>query len=313
MSADQDSGAVDASAWATLTFVLPSSALVGLEGPLGELAPDGMQVDDASTLTGKDLPTGSSRVILYVPAPERARAEARLQAVATERGLSLEVRSEALADQDWNATWKSFYRPLRVGRRLRVEPVFDQPEADPTLVSVVIDPGMAFGTGTHETTQLAASAVETWIDAQQAAGRDLSAERLLDVGTGSGILSIAALKLGFGAAVGTEIDEPGLENTRTNARLNGVDDRLELHLSETPERAAPERFPLVLANIISSILLRLRPALVARVAPGGTLIVSGVLAEERERFIAGFAGPELQLQDTEVKGDWMSLTWRRER
>ncbi|MCO4760794.1 MAG: 50S ribosomal protein L11 methyltransferase [Myxococcales bacterium] len=299
------------SQWSTLTFTLPSSRLVGLEGPLTELAPDGMQIDDGATLTGKDLPDGMSRVILYVPAGDGSRAQTALQSLAADRGLSFEVLQQDLEERDWNAEWKAHYKPLRIGRRLRVEPVFDRPTPDPELISIVIDPGMAFGTGTHETTQLAATALEAWIDGQKAHGAQLSGQTLLDVGTGSGILSIAALKLGFGAAVGTEIDEPGLENTRDNAALNGVGGRLKLHLTDDPDSLGSARYPLVLANIISSILKRLKASLIDRVQPGGTLIVSGVLAEERDSFVNAFADPRLTLMADQVDGDWMALTYLR--
>ena len=177
------------SEWATLTFTVPSARLDALDHALTSLAPDGMQIDDGATLTGKDLPAGMSRVVLYVPETERSRAQITLQLVAASHDLSFEVHAQNLVEQDWNAQWKAHYRPLRIGRRLRVEPVFDRCEPDPALVTIIIDPGLAFGTGTHETTQLAASALEAWIDGQIAAGVDLGSKTLLDVGTGSGILS----------------------------------------------------------------------------------------------------------------------------
>lgn len=305
-----DTGAAPAPSWATLTFTLPSSRLAALDDALVALAPDGMQIEDGATLTGKDLPEGMSRVVLYVPLAEQSRAQIALQLLASTHDLSLEVRAQPLEEQDWNAQWKAHYAPLRIGKRLRVVPVFDRLPPDPALVSIVIDPGMAFGTGTHETTQLAATALEAWIDGQIAAGVDLGAQTLLDVGTGSGILSIAALKLGFGKAVGTEIDEPGLENTRDNAALNGVDDRLQLELTSDPASLG-QQYPLVLANIISGILRRLKDGLIERVAPGGTLIVSGVLAEERDDFVRDFSDARLRLLTEVVKGDWMALTWAR--
>jgi len=300
-----------APAWSTLTFHLPSPLLVALDDELTTLAPDGMQIEDGATLTGRDLPAGTSRVVLYVPVAEQSRAQIAVQLLAAANDVSLEVRAEPLIERDWNAEWKAHYQPLRIGRRLRVEPVFDRLEPDPDLISIVIDPGMAFGTGTHETTQLAASGLEAWIDEQIAAGTDLSALELLDVGTGSGILSIAALKLGFGAAIGTEIDEPGLENTRDNAELNDVSDRLTLRLTDDPATLGDATYPLVLANIISGILRRLKNALIERVEPKGTLIVSGVLAEERDDFVEDFSDPRIKLQRELIKGDWMVLTWMR--
>ena len=129
--------------------------------------------------------------------------------------------------------------------------------------------------------------------------------RLLDVGTGSGILSIAALKLGIGHAVGTEVDEPGLENTADNAALNEVSERFEVIATGSPASVSGGPFPLVLANIISGILLQIRDELVSQVAPGGTLVLSGVLTREAalgEGLEGGFAGVYPVLRALEDQG-----------
>ena len=302
----------DAPVWSTLTFLAPLAAYVAMEGECADIAPDGVQVDDSSTLTGKDLPPGVARATLYVPKLDLARAERQLQALAGRHNLSLEVQSADLEERDWNATWKAHYKPLTIGRRIRVEPVFAQLPPEEGILRVIIDPGMAFGTGTHETTQLAAEVLEGWLDAALASGADLSALRLLDVGTGSGILSIAALKLGIGHAVGTEVDEPGLENTADNAALNEVSERFEVIATGSPASVSGGPFPLVLANIISGILLQIRDELVSQVAPGGTLVLSGVLTRESDEFLEQFAVPGLTLQESRSRGEWAAFVWRKE-
>ena len=293
----------------TLQLILPERSWPSFEAACLRLSPEGLLHEDRDTFGGAALAAGSCRVTLYLSAEAMAQAIAELEDVANQAGVPVEYACETLPDRDWNAAWKAHYRPLRIGRRLRIEPLWLRQPAEPDVLPVVIDPGQAFGTGTHETTQLAAVELERVLDAAAAAG-EMPAD-LLDVGTGSAILAIAAVRLGVPTAVGTDFDPVAVENAHENLAHNQLTDRIELHLSDDPEDLAPRRFPIVVANIISGILMRLRDSLIARTAPGGLLLLSGVLVEERDAFMAQFATPELTLLGHRDQGDWTVIRYRK--
>ena len=134
---------------------------------------------------------------------------------------------------------------------------------------------------------------------------------MLDVGTGSGILAIAAIKIGVGHAVGTENDALALESAAGNLLINEVVDRIELIHVEDPNDLAPRTFDVVVANIISGVLLQLRKALVARTRPGGRLILSGILTAEHPRVVAAFEAEGVELIERTEAAEWCGLVWRR--
>jgi len=169
---------------------------------------------------------------------------------------------------------------------------------------------LAFGTGTHETTRLALIAVEAWADTALAQGVDLAKVRVIDVGTGSGILAILAVKMGAGHALGTEVDNVALPSARGNLVLNGVQDRVELRLLPDPSLLAPARYELVIANIISAVLMPLRDSLVQRMAPGATLILSGILWREVDEVREHYGEAGVVAIDQSRDGEWASLTLR---
>jgi ribosomal protein L11 methyltransferase len=278
----------------------------------GELDVLGVQTDDPSTMTGRDLSPGRSRVTLYVDPNAEAAVAADFAAVLGRFGHSAAVHRAVIEPQDWNATWKAHFRALDIGARLRVEPPWDRhPPGD--RVVLVVDPGMAFGTGSHETTRLAATAVEHWIEQQRAAGADLGSMTLLDVGTGSALLAMAAVRLGMGHALGVDNDAVAIDSARDNLRLNALETTVTLAVAEHPDALPSATYPIVVANIISSILLRLREGLIGRTTVGGTLLLSGVLERETETFLAAFVDDRLELQGTHRLGEWMAFVLRRVR
>ena len=209
-------------------------------------------------------------------APERILAA--LDAFDPELDLHGAVFRE-VQDQDWERAWMDQFRPMRFGRRTFIVP-WNQalpPEAQAQDAAVVrLDPGLAFGTGTHPTTALCLE----WLD-----GLELAGARVLDFGCGSGILAIAALALGAREAVGVDNDPQALTATRDNAERNRVADRLTVHL---PEDEPAHTYPVAVANILASALDALAPRLAARVAPGGRIALSGILAGQDEALLARY-------------------------
>ena len=206
-------------------------------------------------------------------------------------------RVEGLADRDWERAWLDGFRPLRCGRRLWVCPTGQEPP-EPDAVNLRLDPGLAFGTGTHPTTALCLA----WLDAHPPTGS------LLDYGCGSGILAIAGLLLGARAAWAVDIDPQALTATRDNAARNGVDARLATGLPQALPRDAT--FDLLLANILAGPLVELAPALAARLAPGGALVLSGILADQADAVAAAYR-PWCGELRVELRDGWARLDGRR--
>ena len=189
------------------------------------------------------------------------------------------LRIEPLQDQVWERAWLEHFRPMRFGRRLWVIPGGQTAELADGDVAVELDPGLAFGTGTHATTALCLD----WLDSLDLAGR-----RVIDVGCGSGILAIAALKLGAAGAVAIDHDPQALLATRENAARNGVADRLTVLGADAPPPAPAD---VVVANILAGTLIELAPQIEAMVRPGGLLALSGILAEQTDDVAAAYVRP----------------------
>ncbi len=210
-------------------------------------------------------------------------------------GTLPEHQIERIEDQDWERSWMDNFQPMRFGRRLWIVPSWhDAPE--PGAVNLLLDPGLAFGTGTHPTTALCLE----WLD-----GQDLNDCEVLDFGCGSGILAIAALLLGARQAVGTDIDPQALEASRDNASRNGIDPaRFPVYLpADLPAKPAE----VVVANILAGPLVSLAPQITSLVAPGGRLALSGILAEQAEEVRAAYTDA-FDLDPTAEKDGWVRIS-----
>lgn len=206
-------------------------------------------------------------------------------------------RQETLQDQVWERVWMDDFTPMRFGRRLWICPSTHQVDAEEAVV-VHLDPGLAFGTGTHPTTALCLR----WLD-----GQDLRGRSVIDLGCGSGVLAIAALLLGAEACVGIDNDPQALVASRDNAIRNHVSGRLRLLDANDPE---PEPAGVLVANILSSILIRLQPQVSRLLATGGQLALSGILDTQVDAVTEAYAG-SFALDPPQQDGDWMLLTGRK--
>jgi ribosomal protein L11 methyltransferase len=218
-----------------------------------------------------------------------------------------------IADQNWMEAWKQHYKPILIGERLLILPAWmESPE--PGRVAIKIDPGMAFGTGTHPTTQLCLELMEAYLDLRGL--KDLGGLKLIDVGCGSGILSIAALKLGADKALGVDIDEESILNSRENAMKNGVGDELILGVGSVQEilegRFEIKKAPLVVANILAPVIVRLfESGLADLVEADGALILSGILFGQEESVIEAGQAHGLHVSERRQMEDWVAMTLRR--
>ncbi|MBB3140119.1 ribosomal protein L11 methyltransferase [Halomonas organivorans] len=215
-----------------------------------------------------------------------------------------EIEHELLDDRDWERAWMDDFKPLRMGQRLWIVPSWHE-APDPEAVNLLLDPGLAFGTGTHPTTALCLA----WLD-RLAVDGELQGRRVLDVGCGSGILAIAGLRLGADAAVGTDIDPQALSASRDNAERNGVAEQaFALYYPEQLETSA--RFPVVIANILAGPLVELADEIAARVAPGGRLALSGILETQAEEVREAYEDQGLIMDEPDVREGWVRLDGRR--
>jgi ribosomal protein L11 methyltransferase len=225
-----------------------------------------------------------------------------------------ELESRQIAEEDWANAWKEYYHVLHLGRRTVVKPTWRAYEPRAGEVVVELDPGMAFGTGLHPTTRNCLIALEDALH---------TGNTVLDVGTGSGILAVSAVKLGAASVLALDVSAVAVAAARENAGINGVADVMEVHLA-TLEGAGGEPFmPLpddldtlgaeigvfdvVVANIIARVIAQLAPALVRAVRPGGTLIASGIIAERRAEAEEPLRAAGLEDIHDLVEGDWVTL------
>jgi len=206
--------------------------------------------------------------------------------------------SSLLEDQDWERVWLDRFHPMQFGEHLWVCPAGKPPPHGEDPVIVDLDPGLAFGTGTHATTALCLE----WLDAHPPREQDV-----LDYGSGSGILAVAALKLGAAELWAVDIDEQALLSTRDNAARNDVADRLHTLF---PDRLPARQFDLLLANILANPLIGLAEDLAGRVRPGGDIILSGILAEQADAVCAAYAR-WFRLAETVEKDGWVRLHGER--
>lgn len=265
-----------------------------LSAELMEAGASGVEVRD-----GEGTPMPGVRQ----PAPGRAIVVAwfatREEAYAAAGGRAAEV--EELKDQDWGEAWKRGLGTLAIGRAF-VRPSWLAEPVPPGMVEIVLDPGMAFGTGTHPTTALCLDALSSLLSERPGAS-------VLDVGTGSGLLAIAAAKLGAGRVAGNDNDPVAVRVALENAAANGVS--LDLNARDVAAQRGP--FDVILANILANTLVELAPALAAKLAPGGVLLLSGILTPQEEDVRAAYlaAGLRPLPGGDRRQGEWSLLAVTR--
>lgn len=288
--------------WLQLRLEVPEALLEAVDGVCVAAGALSVTVEDAADdpvyepLPGEVRTWPHNRVSVLFPAdhdPAPLHAELAVLLGGDVPGW----RIEALADRDWERAWLDDFRPMRFGRRLWVCPS-DREPPEPQAVNLILDPGLAFGTGTHPTTALCLE----WLDGHAAPAT------LLDYGCGSGILAIAALLLGAESAWGIDLDPQALLATHDNAARNGVAARLQTGLPDAlPTDLSVE---LLLANILAGPLVDLAPRLVEHLVPGGALVLSGILPEQAEAVAAAYRPWCGELRRRERDG-WVRLDGTR--
>jgi ribosomal protein L11 methyltransferase len=222
-----------------------------------------------------------------------------------------EPQIRTVRKEDWAHAWKQFYKPLRIGRRILLKPAWETVEPEPDDIVIELEPGMAFGTGMHPTTRLCVAALEELVQPGDA---------MLDVGTGSGILSVLAAKLGAALVFATDIDPLAIDATRENLQRNGVrmegDTQVRIEQESVPAGQSG-RFQVVVANILTEVLVKLfdgaygNVPLAEPIASGGHMILSGILDEKADMVIEAGQRHGLALRQRKQEGDWVALIMQR--
>ncbi len=219
---------------------------------------------------------------------------------------TLEIGLANLKDEDWENNWKQYYQPLPIGKKLLVVPQWLSPENEEGRIPVLLDPGMIFGTGAHASTQMCMMALEEAIH---------GGETVIDLGSGSGILSIAALLLGAKSAIGVDIDPKAEDIARENAAINDLHgDRFTAVTGDVigsksmMEQLAGDGYDIVLANIVADVIIPLSPVVPHFVKPNGLFICSGILETRLEEVKAAIAAAGLRVQSVRKIDDWCQIT-----
>lgn len=300
---------VDEPRWLEVSLVVNGELAEAVADILGRFTSNGVVVESGVKYNDEEdegTPVGPLRIYGYLPVDaqleeNRRRLDEALWHLGQIQTLPEPVY-KPIQDEDWMAAWKKHYHPIPIGKRLLVLPAWlENPQPD--RVAIKIDPSMAFGTGTHPTTQLCLEFIEEVTR---------EGETVIDVGCGSGILSIACLELGAAHALAVDIDNQSVRSTKENAEANGVLDGVEAGQGSVSEILAGQfsvrQAPLVLANILAPIIIRLFDAgLGELVAPGGQIILSGILDHQADHVAEAAASKGLREVERRQIQDWVAL------
>ena len=313
--------------WLALHIETNHAGLEPVETMLSVLGIDGVVIDDETEFQDflennhqywdyvdeelEEKMRGASQVTFYLSADEEGFAkmgEVRiaLQSLKESRDDcgSLLMTMDDLQDADWENNWKQYYKPMEIGERLLVIPQWEEADCG-NRVPLILDPGLTFGTGSHTTTQLCLTALEKAVR---------GSEKVLDLGCGSGILSIAALKLGAASAVAVDIDDKCLNVAYENAALNGIGkDTYTVKVGDVlgDEAIRAELgggYDVVLANIVADVIIGLAPMVRSLLAPGGLFLCSGIIDDRAEEVAAHLREAGLEIAETRSADGWFAYT-----
>ena len=243
-----------------------------------------------------DQPRDIVKVHMYL-APDENPAEIlplfkeRLEA----SGVEYKLETSGIEQEDWQNAWKKYYHAMDIGQRLAIVPGWETYDTD--RIVITMDPGMAFGTGTHETTSLCLETLDSMVK---------GGERVLDIGTGSGILAIAALKLGAAEAEGVDIDPMCVRTAGENAARNGVAEHFTVLVGDLSDKASG-KYNIITANIVAAAILSLAPHVPVLMAPGARFIASGIIDTRKDEVLAGLRAAGLEPVEIKEKRGWVCV------
>ncbi|PKK38777.1 Ribosomal protein L11 methyltransferase [Clostridiaceae bacterium JG1575] len=308
--------------WNEIRLVVPLAALEASEAIFYELEVKGLSIEDPNDILMRKagpLTWDFADINLFSEGPEFAvlrayfadtlNLESQLQYIRErlegieKSGISLEgmqLSAKEVQEEDWATAWKQYYKPMRIGSRIVVKPTWEAYEEQAGDLVLEMDPGMAFGTGTHETTKMCLEVLQDIIHGN---------ERVVDVGTGSGILAIAAKKLGAKEVLGVDLDPVAVEAARKNVALNELSDLeiLEGNMLDVVCGTAD----LVIANIIADVILFMAKDVHQILVPGGLFLASGIIHLRQEDVVSGLKKAGFEVLSIFNENDWRAILARK--
>lgn len=300
-------------AWLQVSLIINGELAEAVADALSRYAPNGVIIESIAIIDEEDgpgYPTDEVKVYAYLPMDDRLE-EKRQQIEQALAYLSMieplpPAQFTPIAEENWMENWKQHFKPIAVGEKLLITPAWLEVD-DADRIPIKIDVGMAFGTGTHPTTQLSLALLEKHTRPNQP---------VLDIGCGSGILAVGAVKLGASQAYGVDVDQKSILNANTNADLNEVTAKTKFEIGSVDtiqESIFPiQQAPVVVANILAHILLRLMDnGMGDLVNPNGILLLSGILAEKESTMLASLEKHGFHIIERLQMGDWLGLAAKR--
>ncbi|MFB9325502.1 50S ribosomal protein L11 methyltransferase [Paenibacillus aurantiacus] len=315
--------------WHEITVETTEEATEMISNFLHELDAGGVSIEESGTLNKprdtslgqwyehplNDIPEGQAVIKAYfyedadpqeIMATIRPRIE-QLREFDIDPG-DFKISAAMVDDEDWANAWKQYFKPIRVSERLTIKPTWEDYTPGPDERIIELDPGMAFGTGTHPTTALCLRTLESVIQ---------GGEEVIDVGTGSGVLAIGAMRLGAKRVLALDLDPVAVSSATENTRLNGLEDSIQVHLSDllgilqAKEASGPVNVSVpvdvVVANILAEIILLFIDDVYAALKPGGTYIASGIWKNKEEDVEAGLLKAGFTIKDRQRDQDWIAF------
>jgi ribosomal protein L11 methyltransferase len=306
--------------WAQVSCEVPASMVDSLAEYLIELSSTGVSIDNMTldTFSLESIEESPIKTVTaYFAVDDSLRERIRdIESYLVENGPAyngFQCKAPTvtrITEEDWSSNWKDHFKPLRIGNRLVIKPTWESFPATADDIIMELDPGMAFGTGTHPTTMLCLSILEGIFSGHGISGCPRQKPRaVLDVGTGSGILSIAAALLGAETVKAIDIDPDAIRVAKDNCFLNNVASLVAV--SDTPLHLVTGGFDVILANILAEELVRMAPELVERISPGGFLILSGILTDKEDIVVDCFANLGVALTKIAREDEWSCIVFQR--
>ena len=294
--------------WLKIDFSVPIEMVDALHNFVTEIGAEGAFQETPEPGPSNGSPASPSGEPLQAFLPFDVRLEERLAALQLYIDSLTELfpelpkpafRTEIIRDPDWGEAWKKYFKPLRVSRNIVIKPTWEPFSPAGREIVIEIDPGMAFGTGQHPSTGMCLKAIDEILLNEPSAGT----WRVLDAGTGTGILGIACAKLGAEEVLCVDNDGQATEIARENVRINRVEGRVAVSSRDIAELTEP--FHLVVANLTAKILIELYPHLVRLVGPGGLLVISGIIEQNRPEIEARFLNDSFPVHSLITEKEWL--------
>lgn len=296
---------------AEVTSLLENAGAAGVSAEGASLIKASIEAGRAEIWDEEQIQNDDNRLILkgYFPADddfekrkEELTAAAALYALLS--GVSLPLSFYLLEDEVWQDGWKQYYKPFRVGQRLVIKPTWEEYTPEEGDIVLSLDPGLAFGTGSHPTTNGALRLLEKYVTPGM---------KVLDCGCGSGILSVAAGLLGAEKVYAIDVDHDAILASVRNFRLNGLFDKAEVFCADVTKRRFPrfEPFQIVVANIVADVILPMLPSAAVMTEKGSILIAGGIIAHRKEEVFEAIENHGFEIKDVLTEGDWVTLSAER--